>query len=254
MWFNYATSKRTKYKPWWYWGATDINSTSNTTLKPICDLSLHPSTCSITHYPFCRVCFNQHITYNSFQQGNPPNAITAMGVVDSAATNHFLPLSYQGDDKNIQNQGLVVGTANDRMMNSIACDVLKLLQLPLSAQKCHKFVDVYLPLISVDKICQYGFMVTFTYDTVVVTRNTDGCIVLQGTHNSVHNPIDGTVQRMNDSPKKVWLVVPRVSPPPSLGHKKRPSLPAPVPPTTKQSRSFVPRMIWAKMMVPCSQK
>ena len=76
-----------------------------------------------------------------------------MGAVDSAATDHYLPSLYEGDDENLLQRGLAVGTANGGTMYSVASDVLKLCHLPLDARRCHKFAEIHLPLISVGKIC-----------------------------------------------------------------------------------------------------
>ena len=104
--------------------------------------------------------------------------ITAMGAVDSAASDHYLPSSYKGDGENALNKGLAVSTANGGTMYSVASDVLKLCQLPLGARRCHKYAEVHLLLISVGKICQHGFTVTFTPDSVIVTRDHDKEVVL----------------------------------------------------------------------------
>lgn len=147
-----------------------------------------------------------------------------MGAVDSAALDHYLPSSYKGDDENILNKGLAVGTANGGTMYSVASNVLKLCQLPMGARRCHKFAEVHLPLISVGKICQHGFTVTFTHDSVVVTHDRDAEVVLRGIRDPVRNlymiPLDGThgtlprVANGSPSPMKVRPIVPRVCPPP----------------------------------------
>eukprot|EP00536_Pseudo-nitzschia_multiseries_P003803 jgi/Psemu1/8562/gm1.8562_g len=64
--------------------------------------------------------------------------------------------------------------------------MLDLHQLPAKARGCHKFKEVDLPLVSVPKLCNHGYQVTFTRDNVEVlgpAKNT----VLEGVRDPLRN-------------------------------------------------------------------
>eukprot|EP00536_Pseudo-nitzschia_multiseries_P016827 jgi/Psemu1/47967/gm1.47967_g len=61
------------------------------------------------------------------------------GALDSAATDHFVPSTYQGGAHQDTPGALTVGCANGSKMLSTATDLLDLPRLPLEARGCHKF-------------------------------------------------------------------------------------------------------------------
>eukprot|EP00536_Pseudo-nitzschia_multiseries_P005790 jgi/Psemu1/13578/gm1.13578_g len=62
------------------------------------------------------------------------------GALDSAATNHFVPSTYQGGAPRDTPGALTVGCANGSTMQSTAIDIVDLPRLPPEAQQgCHKF-------------------------------------------------------------------------------------------------------------------
>ena len=70
-------------------------------------------------------------------------------------------------------------------MQSKAIDCLDLCNLPITAQTCHKFEEVHLPLASVPKLCAHGCKVHFVPTTVHVTKN--GQTILTGTKDPSRN-------------------------------------------------------------------
>eukprot|EP00536_Pseudo-nitzschia_multiseries_P018879 jgi/Psemu1/57773/gm1.57773_g len=90
------------------------------------------------------------------------------GALDSAATDHFVPTTYQGGAHQDIPGALTVGCANGSKMLSTATDLLDLPRLPLEARGCHKFDEVELPLVSVPKLCITGCHVEFSKDDVTV--------------------------------------------------------------------------------------
>eukprot|EP00536_Pseudo-nitzschia_multiseries_P015984 jgi/Psemu1/44471/gm1.44471_g len=92
------------------------------------------------------------------------------GALDMAATNHFVPNTYQGGSHHDTPGALTIGCANGSAMEPIATDVL---DLPCD----------FLPRHEVPKLCDNGWQVLFTKNNVEVigpARNT----VLEGTLNN----------------------------------------------------------------------
>ena len=109
-------------------------------------------------------------------------AKVAHGALDSAATAHFVPITYLGTDHQDTTTGIRVGcdsangsvmravttdkrslealpdrvgcdSANGSVMRAVATDKRSLEALPDRARDCHKFTDITLPLVSVPQLC-----------------------------------------------------------------------------------------------------
>ena len=88
--------------------------------------------------------------------------------MDSAASDHYFPTWFRGNNHNPNNNGSPVGTANSNIMTSVASDEFDIPVLtpdtPILApetQTCKKFIEVQLPLISVRKLSTHGLTVLF---------------------------------------------------------------------------------------------
>jgi hypothetical protein len=78
------------------------------------------------------------------------------GILDSGATDSFLPMTYKGTNEQISHQPVVVGCANGSTMKSAATDELNLPSLPAAARGCYKFHEIAEPLNPVKKIVKSG--------------------------------------------------------------------------------------------------
>ena len=104
------------------------------------------------------------------------------GAVDSGATGHFLPMTYQciNHKTTVPGEEILVQCANDTTMASAATNRPNLQNLPVAAAECHKFKNMSTPLLSVKTFCENNLDVLFKQYTVTVT-NADGKTVLKGT-------------------------------------------------------------------------
>ena len=79
---------------------------------------------------------------------------------DSAASDHYFPIGFNGGEHNTSGRSYPVGTADGGTMHSAATDVFYLEGAPIEARRCKKFYEVSLPLVSVGKLCVHGMTVT----------------------------------------------------------------------------------------------
>lgn len=121
--------------------------------------------------------------YKTTYHPTPPDE----GILDSGATDSFLPMSYKGTNEQLKHQQVVVGCANGATMTSSATDDLDLPSLPAAARSCYKFHEIAEPLISVKKIVKNGCSVLFEATKVTVKDTTTGKPVLTGRFNPVKN-------------------------------------------------------------------
>eukprot|EP00536_Pseudo-nitzschia_multiseries_P017617 jgi/Psemu1/51768/gm1.51768_g len=165
---------------------------------PSCDILPRPPQRTVTFAPDL-----------AFHISAPPG----YGALDLAATNHFVPSTYQGGAHQDTPGALMVGCANGSKMRSTATDLLDLPRLPLKARGCHKFNEVELPLVSVPKLCSTGCHVEFSKDNVTVIGPTQQ-VILTGQRDPLRNlymvplhqpdPPKGTAKspRVTDPPRK----------------------------------------------------
>ena len=73
-------------------------------------------------------------------------------VVDSGASSKFYPSDYVGEKHDPTVATIWVGCANKEVINSLATDIICFNNLPLAAKKCHKFEEIWLPLLSVPQL------------------------------------------------------------------------------------------------------
>ena len=59
--------------------------------------------------------------------------------IDSGASSHFYPNTYEGTRHDSTAATIRVGCANKGVMKSLAKDIIYFDKLPLAAKKCHKF-------------------------------------------------------------------------------------------------------------------
>ena len=133
---------------------------------------------------------------NKYRDKYPP---PIEGILDSGATDSFLPMSYKGTNEQLNHQQVTVGCANGSTMKSAATDQLDLPSLPTAARSCYTFNDIAEPLISVKKIVNSGCSVLFEATKVTVKDTTTGTHVLTGRFNPAKNlytiPLHGEPQR-----------------------------------------------------------
>eukprot|EP00536_Pseudo-nitzschia_multiseries_P014179 jgi/Psemu1/37769/gm1.37769_g len=108
------------------------------------------------------------------------------GALDLAATDHFVPSTYQEGAHQDTLGALTVGCANGSTMQSTATDLLDLPRLPLEARGCHKFNEMELPLVSVPKLCSNRCQVQFSRDSVAVIGPTKN-VILKGQRDPLRN-------------------------------------------------------------------
>ena len=86
-------------------------------------------------------------------------------------------------------------------MESLAADIIHFDKLPLAAKKCHKFREIWLPLLSVPQLCKANLTVTFKGETVEVS-DSDGNILITGFLDPIKGlfmvPIDDRTDRTTD--------------------------------------------------------
>lgn len=166
-----------------------------TQIKPVLLHSFHlcQKNPTSTSSPVCS-CFSTHVCFfptcsvSAFDSASVPTSpihtILASivnqpkyGAVNLATSFNYFPWLYLGNAHDPSKQGIPIGTTNNRLMQSVATDIIQLAQLPLEARRCLRFKEVMLPLLSVGQFCQHGMKVTFAKDIVTVC-NPQGIIVL----------------------------------------------------------------------------
>ena len=116
-------------------------------------------------------------------QSSPAATIDA--AVDSAASNNYFPIDFNGGHH--QNVGGdPVGTAGGIVMRSVATDRFQLAGAPAGALDCKKFLEVTLPLISVGRLCIHGLMVAFNKQGVYVFDQ-HGTVIAKGRRDPIRN-------------------------------------------------------------------
>ena len=82
-----------------------------------------------------------------------------------------MPHTYVGSaHRNVRpHEGIGVITADDTIIQSSATDALALHKLPAATRSCHKFKEITMPLISVNRLCQGDLEVLFKGQQVTVT-------------------------------------------------------------------------------------
>ena len=104
---------------------------------------------------------------------------------DSAASDHYFPIGFDGGEHDTSGRSYPVGTADGGTMHSAATDVFYLEGAPIEARRCKKFYEVSLPLVSVGKLCVHGMTVTFDATAVYVYK--DGKEILRGRRDPLRN-------------------------------------------------------------------
>jgi hypothetical protein len=96
---------------------------------------------------------------NNYMQPNKAYNIHALktnnpthGILDTGATDHFMPMSYQGLGERATTNGIQVGCANGTLMRARATDILNIPTLPETSKQCHKFKEIDMPLVSGKKL------------------------------------------------------------------------------------------------------
>ena len=100
-------------------------------------------------------------------------------IVDSGASNHFTPISYDGGNHQDDSKGVLVKVADDRIIRSTATDSFNLPVLPTAARTCYKFPRMSSSLFSVGQVCDADMKVMFDKHYVHIF-NPSGEIVLEG--------------------------------------------------------------------------
>ena len=104
------------------------------------------------------------------------------GAIDSGASTHCLPYSYQGGAHHDVHSSNSVGVvcANNSIIKSSATDLLDLKQLTMKSRISNKFHEIQMPLISVKRLCDSDLEVHFKAKQVTVTDQLGTTTVLAG--------------------------------------------------------------------------
>eukprot|EP00536_Pseudo-nitzschia_multiseries_P005850 jgi/Psemu1/13780/gm1.13780_g len=112
---------------WLQWNGPDPNKSGRTVIL----LSILRDPLSETHpRPPRTVTFTPDVAFHT-------RPCPGYGALDSAATDHFVPTTYQGGAHQDKPGALTVGCANGSKMLTTATDLLDLPRLPLEARGCH---------------------------------------------------------------------------------------------------------------------
>ena len=71
---------------------------------------------------------------------------------NSGASSHLYSIKYLGEQHNSNADPIRVGCANRAVMVSLTEDVIYFNKLPLAVKKCHKFKEIWLPLLSMPQL------------------------------------------------------------------------------------------------------
>ena len=104
---------------------------------------------------------------------------TTEAAADSAASDHYFPIGFNGGEHDTLGRSYPAGTADGGTMHSAATDVFYLEGAPIEARRCKKFYKVSLPLVSVGKLCVHGMTVTFDATAVYVYKDGSICYQLE---------------------------------------------------------------------------
>ena len=118
--------------------------------------------------------------------------------MDPGASSHFYPSDYTGDRHDPTAAPIRVGCANKAVMISLATDNIKFSNLPLAAKKCHKFKEIWLPLLSVPQLCKSKLTVTFKGETVEISNSVGDVLItgfLDPTKDLFKVPIDNDAEQ-----------------------------------------------------------
>ena len=99
----------------------------------------------------------------SLKAWNKRDCHPRQAILDSGASDHFLPMSYKGNCERLTTQGIAVTCANGGQLVSTATDIINFQGLPKAATECHKFPNNQLvdPLLSLGKLTEHGCPVIF---------------------------------------------------------------------------------------------
>ena len=145
------------------WG---VGSTSkiNEQLSPL------PRQYAVRFQPNTRI--QRRMIAASLKAWNKRDCHPKQAILDSGASDHFLPMSYKGNHETPTTNGITVTCANGGQLKATETDIINLQGLQL--------VD---PLLSLGKLTAHGCRVIFKRDTVEVT-NREGLLILVG-----HKPL-----------------------------------------------------------------
>ena len=99
--------------------------------------------------------------------------------MDSGASSSFYPSDYIGEKHDLTAAPIQVGCVNKEVMTSLATDIINFNNLPLAAKKCHKFKEIWLPLLSIPQLCKSKLTVAFKEETVDIS-NSEGDVLITG--------------------------------------------------------------------------
>jgi hypothetical protein len=100
-----------------------------------------------------------------------------LGIVDSGATDIFMPITYKGTDEQPTSNGVKVhGAVAGSTMQAAATDRLDLTALPLP---CNKFHEISAPLVGVRPLVEAGNMVTFDTKKATIHNAVTGKTILE---------------------------------------------------------------------------
>ena len=129
----------------------------------------------------CKALCAQNIIINSHHVAMEVHKqyLSCYTAVDSGASSHFYPIDYTGEEHGPTANPIHVSCANKAVMVSLSEDITKFNSLPLAAKKCHKFKEIWLPLLSVPQLCKSKLTVTFKGEAFEIS-DSDGNILITG--------------------------------------------------------------------------
>ena len=135
----------------------------------------------------------QNTTIDSYKVAMEVHQQHKYAAINSGASGNFYPENYEGARHDSTADTIRVGCANKGVMESLAEDIIYFNKLPLATKKCHKFKEIWLPLLSVPQLCKAKLTVIFKGETVEVS-DSDGNVLVTGFLNPVKGlflvPID----------------------------------------------------------------
>ena len=101
-----------------------------------------------------------------------------LAIADSGTTGHFLQIQSECIDKRPTMEGVKVKLPDGGIITSTHTALLNLPQLPMKARRAHIFPDIKHSLISINMLCEEGYMAIFDENNVYIVKDSE--VILHG--------------------------------------------------------------------------